>query len=47
MIYGINLVSDESGKTTYVFSFDIESKLLTNILRFSNEDSDVLNYIIG
>ncbi|WP_027727507.1 WD40 repeat domain-containing protein [Treponema sp. C6A8] len=45
MIYGINLVSDETGKTTYVFSFDIESKMLTNILRFSNEDSDVFTYL--
>lgn len=47
MIYGINLVSDESGKTTYVFSFDIETKMLTNILRFSNEDSDVFTYLKG
>ena len=47
MIYGINLVSDENGKTTYVFSFNIESKLLTNILRFSNEDSDVFTYLKG
>ncbi len=47
MIYGINLVSDENGKTTYVFSFNIESKLLTNILKFSNEDSDVFTYLKG
>lgn len=47
MIYGINLVSDEIGKTTYVFSFNIDSKLLTNILKFSNEDSDVFTYLKG
>jgi WD40 repeat protein len=47
MIYGINLVSDETGKTTYVFSFNIESKVLTNILKFSNEDSDVFTYLKG
>ncbi|MBQ7752130.1 MAG: hypothetical protein IJR80_00540 [Treponema sp.] len=47
MIYGINLVSDETGKTTYVFSFNIDSKLLTNILKFSNEDSDVFTYLKG
>ena len=47
MIYGINLVSDENGKTTYVFGFNIDTKLLTNILRFSNEDSDVFTYLKG
>ena len=47
MIYGINLVSDETGKTTYVFSFNIDSKVLTNILKFSNEDSDVFTYLKG
>ena len=47
MIYGINLVSDETGKTTYVFSYDIDTKVITNILRFSNEDSDVFTYLKG
>ncbi len=45
LIYGINLVSDDNGQTTYVFSYNTKSKVTTNILKFSSEDSDAFTYL--
>lgn len=45
LIYGINLVSTEEGQTTYVFSYNTKSKVTTNILKFSSEDSDAFTYL--
>lgn len=47
LIYGINLVSDDNGQTTFVFSYNTKSKVTTNILKFSSEDSDAFTYLNG
>jgi hypothetical protein len=47
LIYGINLISDESGRATYVFSYNTQTKVTTNILKFSDEDSDAFTYLYG
>lgn len=45
IIYGINLVSDDTGSTTYVFSFNTATKVVTNKLKFANEDSEAFTYL--
>ena len=45
IIYGMNLISQESGSITYVFSYDTKTKIFKNILKFSNEDSDAFTYL--
>jgi len=47
LIYGINLVSDETGRATYVFSYNTLTKVTTNILKFSDEDSEAFTYLNG
>ena len=47
LIYGINLVSDEKGRATYVFSYNTQTKVTTNILKFSDEDSEAFTYLYG
>ncbi len=47
MIYGINLISDDNGRNTYVFSFNTETKQVTNILKFADEDSEAFTYLCG
>lgn len=47
MIYGINLISDDTGRNTYVFSFNTNTKQITNILKFSDEDSEAFTYLNG
>lgn len=47
LIYGINLVSDEKGRATYVFSYNTQTKITTNILKFSDEDSEAFTYLYG
>lgn len=46
-IYGINLISDETGRNTYVFSFHTGTKQITNILKFSDEDAEAFTYLKG
>ena len=47
IIYGINLVSDENGKTTFVFSYNTLTGTITNILKFSSEDSEAFTTLYG
>ncbi len=47
IIYGINLISDDSGRNTYVFSYNTSTKQMTNILKFSDEDSGAFTYLNG
>lgn len=44
-IYGINLISDDTGRNTYVFSFNTITKQVVNILKFSDEDSEAFTYL--
>lgn len=45
VIYGINLISDETGRNTYVFSYNTQTKKMTNILKFADEDSEAFTYL--
>ncbi|NLC92977.1 MAG: WD40 repeat domain-containing protein [Treponema sp.] len=45
MIYGIYLQSNEEVKSTYVFSYNISNKMISNILKFSDEDSEAFTYL--
>ena len=47
IIYGINLISDDSGRNTYVFSYNTSTKQMTNILKFADEDSGAFTYLNG
>ena len=47
IIYGINLISDDSGRNTYVFSYNTETRQMTNILKFANEDAEAFTYLNG
>ncbi len=44
-IYGINLQSTDTGSVTYVFAFNPVSKVVTNLLKFSEEDSEAFTYL--
>ena len=46
-IYGLNIISDETGRNTYVFSFNVYTKQMTNILKFAEEDSEAFTYLSG
>ncbi|MBR1639699.1 MAG: hypothetical protein IJ688_09980 [Treponema sp.] len=48
-IYGINLIADEDSGAlnTYVFSYNTKSNQMTNLLKFSNEDSEAFTYLNG
>ncbi len=46
-IYGLNIISDNTGKNTYVFSFNVYTKKMTNILRFTEEDPEAFTYLSG
>jgi len=46
-IYGINLISDETGRSTYVFSYNTNTKQVINILKFAEEDSEAFTYLNG
>ena len=39
-IYGLNIISDDTGRNTYVFSYNIYTKQMTNILKFAEEDAE-------
>lgn len=47
IIYGIVLQSNENIKNTYVYSFNTVTKKATNILKFSEEDSEAFTYLYG
>ncbi|MCR4734631.1 MAG: hypothetical protein K5829_06495 [Treponema sp.] len=49
VIYGINLIADEESGAlnTYVFSYNTKSNQMSNILKFSNEDSEAFTYLNG
>jgi hypothetical protein len=47
MIYGIVLQSDNNIKNTYVYSFNTQTNKATNILKFSEEDSEAFTYLSG
>ena len=47
IIYGIVLQSDENVRNTYVYSFNTATKKATNILKFSEEDSEAFTYLYG
>lgn len=47
LIWGVNLQSDEKGKSTYIFSYNTITKKYTNILRFAEEDAEAFTYLYG
>lgn len=48
IIYGINLIAEADGSlNTYVFSYNTKTAQMTNILKFSNEDSEAFTYLNG
>ncbi len=46
-IYGLNIISDDTGRNTYVFSYNIYTKQMTNILKFADEDPEAFTYLYG
>lgn len=46
-IYGMNVISDETGQNTYVFSYNVANKQMTNLLKFAEEDPDAFTYLNG
>ena len=46
-IYGLNINSDDSGRNTYVFSFNVYTNQVTNILKFAEEDAEAFTYLSG
>ncbi|MBR5645814.1 MAG: hypothetical protein IKX23_04165 [Treponema sp.] len=43
-IFGISLIEEEKNNNTYVFSFEIETKTMTNLLKFNEEDTEAFTY---
>lgn len=46
-IYGLNIISDETGRNTYVFSYNIYTKSMVKILKFAEEDAEAFTYLSG
>lgn len=46
-IYGLYIVSDDTGRNTYVFSYNVYTKQMTNILKFAEEDAEAITYLNG
>lgn len=46
-IYGLNIISDDTGRNTFVFSYNIYTKQMTNILKFAEEDAEAFTYLNG
>ena len=46
-IYGLYIVSDDTGRNTYVFSYNVYTKQMTNILKFAEEDAEAVTYLNG
>lgn len=47
LIYGINLQSTDTEQTTFVYSYNTQTGKITNLLKFSEEDSEAFTYIYG
>lgn len=47
IIYGLNVISDETGRNSYVFSYNTDTKQMTNILKFADEDAEAFTYLNG
>ncbi len=47
MLYGINLQTANNVTSTFVFSYNISTKQVTNILKFAEEDSEAFTYLNG
>ena len=47
LVYGIVVQSDENVQTTYVYSYNTTANKPTNLLKFSEEDSEAFTYIYG
>ena len=46
-IYGLNIISDETSRNTYVFSYNIYTKSMVKILKFAEEDAEAFTYLSG
>ncbi len=46
-IYGLYIISDDTGRNTYVFSYNVYTKQMTNILKFAEEDAEAFTYLNG
>ena len=46
-IYGLNINSDDTGRNTYVFSYNVYTNQMTNILKFAEEDAEAFTYLSG
>ena len=46
-IYGLYIISDDTGRNTYVFSYNVYTKSMTNILKFAEEDAEAFTYLNG
>lgn len=46
-IYGINVISDETGQNTYVFCYNVATKQMSNLLKFAEEDPEAFTYLNG
>ncbi len=46
-IYGLNIISEDNKRNSYVFSYNIYTKQITNILRFAEEDPEAFTYLNG
>ena len=46
-LYGLNVISDDTGRNTYVFSYNTKTNQMKNILKFADEDSDAFTYLNG
>ena len=46
-IYGLYILSDDTGRNTYVFSYNVYTKQMTNILKFAEEDAEAFTYLSG
>ena len=44
-LYGVNLIANTEENTTYVFSYDTNTKQTKNILKFANEDAEAFTYV--
>jgi len=47
LVYGIVLQVNDNVQTTYVYSFNTNTGKATNLLKFSEEDSEAFTYIYG
>ena len=46
-IYGLYILSEDTSRNTYVFSYNVYTKQMTNILKFAEEDAEAFTYLNG